>query len=178
MAVAPAGEDGAVIAALLLAAGTVVLDDIAMRRTRSYTAIARLNAMWHSVLPESPAGMRVGFVFYAGAVPIACAMWGRPSARMEDQTTTMELTRLAHSPSVPRNFGSWALARMRAWIREHMPEIVRIISYQDASIHHGTIYRADNWRQVYDHETTHSWGNRPGRLSNERQHKIKWEREP
>ena len=163
---------------LLENTAVVALREVTMRRSRSYRELSRLNAMWHSVLPESPAGMRVGFVFYAGAVPIACAMWGRPSARMEDQVTTLELTRLAHSPSVPRNFGSWALARMRGWIREHMPEIVRVISYQDASIHHGTIYKADNWQQVYDHKTMHSWGNRPGRLGNERQHKIKWEHAP
>ena len=109
---------------------------------------------------------------------MACAMWGRPSARLEDQETTLELTRLAHSPSIPRNFGSWALARMRKWIRENMPEIVRLISYQDADIHHGTIYKADNWKMVYEKHTVHTWTNRPGRLGNERQHKIKWEREP
>jgi len=166
-------------AGLLFETDTTAIESITMCRSTSYGIIARLNAMWHSVLPEAPAGMRVGFVFYHdGGVPIACAMWGRPSARLEDQGTTLELTRLAHSPVVPRNFGSWALARMRGWIREHMPEIVRLISYQDATIHHGTIYKADNWRQVYDQEKTHSWSNRVGRLGNERQHKIKWEREP
>jgi len=134
--------------------------------------------MWHSILPESPAGMRVGFVFYAGVAPVACAMWGRPSARMEDQEATLELTRLAHSPGIPRNFGSWALGQMRSWIRENMPEIVRIISYQDADLHYGTIYKADNWQQVYEKHTGHTWANRPGRLGNERQHKIKWERRP
>ena len=163
---------------LLLAPDTYALADVVMQQSRSYTAIARLNALWHSVLPESPAGMRVGFVFYAGASPIACAMWGRPSARLEDQDTTLELTRLAHSPSVPHNFGSWALSRMREWIREHMPEVARLISYQDASVHFGTIYKADNWTPVYDLHTTHSWANRPGRLGNERGHKIKWERTP
>ena len=161
---------------LLFPVHAYVLADVRMCRSRSYKTLARLNAMWHSVLPESPAGMRAGFIFYAEATPVACAMWGRPSARMEDQETTLELTRLAHSPGVPRNFGSWALGQMRGWIRENMPEIVRIISYQDAEIHHGTIYRADNWREVYDKYTGHTWANRPGRLGNERNHKIKWER--
>jgi len=166
------------IASFLFETEAVPLCQIVMRRSRSYAAVSRLNAMWHSALPESPAGFRVAFVFYAGSQPVACAMWGRPSARMEDQVATLELTRLAHSPEVPHNFGSWALAQMRGWIREHMPEIKRVISYQDAEVHHGTIYKADNWRQVYDEHHSHSWGNRPGRLGNERQHKIKWEREP
>lgn len=164
--------------AMLLDIAPVTLDEVVMRRSRSYAAVARLNAMWHSALPESPAGFRVAFVFYAGSQPVACAMWGRPSARMEDQAETLELTRLAHSPEVPHNFGSWALAQMRGWIREHMPEINRIISYQDAEVHHGTIYKADNWRQVYEKFQDHTWTNRPGRLGNERPHKIKWEREP
>jgi len=163
---------------LLFDASGYELADVEMRRSRRRTVLACLNAMWHSVLPESPAGMRAGFIFYVSATPVACAMWGRPSARLEDQDTTLELTRLAHSPGIPRNFGSWALAKMRGWIRENMPEIVRIISYQDADIHHGTIYKADNWQQVYEKHTGHTWANRPGRLGNERQHKIKWERRP
>lgn len=85
---------------------------------------------------------------------------------------------MAHAPAAPRNMGSWMLARMRAWIRKSMPEIVRIISYQDADIHHGTIYKADNWTQAYEKHTKHTWTNRPGRKGTERQHKIKWEREP
>lgn len=85
---------------------------------------------------------------------------------------------MAHSNNVPYNFGSWALARMRKWIRQNMPEIERIISYQDASVHDGTIYKADNWNMVYEKHSEHTWTNRPNRRGTERQHKIKWEREP
>jgi hypothetical protein len=64
---------------------------------------------------------------------------------------------------------------MREYIRDHMPEIARLISYQDASAHHGTIYKADNWTKVYEKHGEHTWSNRDGRLGNERKHKIKWE---
>ncbi len=83
---------------------------------------------WHSILPNSPPGFRVGFIIYApNNAPVGAAMWGRPTARNEDQKTTLELTRLAHSPDAPRNMGSWALAQMRRWINDNMPEIQRII---------------------------------------------------
>lgn len=135
---------------------------------------------WHSTLPSSPAGMRVGFLVYApNLTPVAVAMWGRPTARNEDQEETLELTRLAHSPDAPYNLGSWSLARMRKWIRQNMPEIKRIISYQDADVHDGAIYKADNWQQAYDiQEMSSSWTNRARRKGTERSHRIKWEREP
>ena len=154
------------------------LADCRVARTRSYTLVSDLIARWHSTLPNAPAGFRVAFLGLSGPVPIAVATWGRPVARLEDQETTLELTRLAHSPHVPRNFGSWALARMRHWIRCNMPEITRLISYQDADIHDGCIYKSDNWQHVYERFTEHTWTNRPGRLGTERQHKIKWERTP
>lgn len=123
--------------------------------------------------------MRVGFIVYVpNNAPIAAAMWGRPTARMEDQERCLELTRLAHCPNAPRNLGSWSLGKMRRWIRENKPEIERVISYQDASVHRGTIYKADNWNMVYEKHTEHTWLNRPGRKGTERQHKIKWERVP
>lgn len=148
-------------------------------RTFSWLLCRDLVGRWHSTLPNVPPGFKLAFVAYApNGEPVACGMWGRPVARMEDFIETLELTRLAHSPSVPRNFGSWMLGQMRRYIRDNAPEIKRLISYQDADIHHGTIYRADNWKQVYEHFTEHTWTNRPGRLGTERMHKIKWERVP
>lgn len=153
----------------------LTLADCHVARTRSYTLVVDLIARWHSTLPNAPAGFRVAFLGLSRLVPIAAATWGRPVARLEEQETTLELTRLAHSPYVPRNFGSWALARMRRWIRVNMPDVTRLISYQDADAHDGALYRADNWQQVYEQRTTHSWNNRSGRLGTERKHRIKWE---
>ena len=146
--------------------------------TTDYRLVRQLVGEWHSTLPFAPPGWRVGFVVSANNIPVAVAMWGRPVARMEDQEHTLELTRLAHSPEAPRNTGSWALARMRAWIRENMPEIERLISYQDADIHHGTIYKADNWQCGDIISERHTWTNRTNRRGTERQHKVKWERQP
>jgi len=150
-----------------------------VQRTTSRSLCRDLIARWHSTLPNMPPGFRLAFVAYASnGEPVACATWGRPVARLEDSKETLELTRLAHSPNVPRNFGSWMLGQMRRYIRENMPEIKRLISYQDADIHHGTIYKADNWTKVYERFTEHTWTNRPGRRGTERKHKIKWERAP
>ena len=92
--------------------------------------------------------------------------------------TTLELTRQAHGPHAPRNMGTWFLARQREWIRENMPEVVRLISYMDADVHAGTIYMFDHWHKVYQQETTHSWHNRPGRAGTEVKQRVKWERQP
>jgi hypothetical protein len=148
-------------------------------RTKSHALISHYVRKWHSTLPESPPGMRVGFVIYApNLAPVAVAMWGRPTARLEDQENVLELTRLAHSPYAPYNLGSWCLARMRRWVRENMPQIERVISYQNADEHDGAIYKADNWEQVYERFTEHTWTNRPGRAGTEAVHKIKWQRRP
>lgn len=153
--------------------------DCTVGRTRSYKLVRKLVAEWHSSLPYAPPGFRIAFVAYApNLAPIAVAMWGRPTARMEDQKLTLELTRQAHAPEAPYNMGSWFLGKMRKHIREIMPEIVRLISYQNADIHHGTIYKADNWTMVYEKFTDHSWLTRPGRRGTEVMHKIKWERKP
>lgn len=160
----------------LFAPNIKMVSDCVIAPTRSYNTVRELIRRWHSTLPVAPPGFRVAFVVSApNGIPLAAAMWGRPVARLEDQKHTLELTRLAHSPEAPRNLGSWALARMRRWILENMPEIERLISYQDADIHHGTIYKADNWQKVYERYTEHTWKNRPGRAGTERQHKIKWE---
>lgn len=164
---------------LLLQPIATSLSDCRVRRIRSYRLAARLIRLWHSTLPNPPAGFRIAFLVESGdGLPVAVATWGRPVARLEEQETTLELTRLAHGPHAPRNLGSWALARMRREIRLALPEVTRLISYQDADAHDGALYKADNWRRVHERRAGHTWTNRPGRLGTERQHKVKWERTP
>lgn len=147
-----------------------------VERTTSYGLVSLLVRAWHSTLPTAPPGFRLAFVVYApNLAPVAVAMWGRPTARNEDQTTTLELTRLAHAPGAPRNVGSWALACMRRYIRQNMPEIKRLISYQNADVHDGALYKADNWQLVSETFKDHTWHTRPGRKGTEVQHKVKWE---
>jgi len=107
------------------------------------------------------------------------ATWNHPTARLEDQKHTLELTRYALASGLPKNTATWALARMRAWIRENMPGIHRLISYHDEAVHTGTIYTADNWKRVYRSQIeTSPWSNRPGRTATPRPVKSKWERQP
>jgi hypothetical protein len=35
---------------------------------------------------------------------------------------------------------------MRQHIAKALPEVSLLISYQDTEVHHGTIYKADNWK--------------------------------
>ncbi len=138
--------------------------------------IARL----HSLLPHPPAVWRVAFLITDGPGNVwGAATWNHPTARLEDQNLTLELTRYALASGMPRNAATWALARMRAWIRRNMPEIRRLISYHDETAHAGTIYAADNWRRVYSGRVeTSPWTNRPGRTALARPVKSKWERRP
>jgi hypothetical protein len=45
----------------------------------------------------------------------------------------------------PHCTASWMLARMIRWFRANAPERERAISYQDCSVHSGTIYKAAGW---------------------------------
>jgi hypothetical protein len=40
------------------------------------------------------------------------------------------------------------LGAMRHWIAQNMPDVERLLSYQDIEVHTGTIYRAAGWTQV------------------------------
>jgi len=137
-------------------------------------------ARHHSLLPSPPAVWRVAFLITDRAGNVwGAATWNHPTARLEDQTHTLELTRYALAAGLPRNAATWALARMRAWIRRNLPEVRRLISYHDETAHAGTIYAADNWRRVYRGRVeTSPWTGRPGRTARPRPRKSKWERTP
>ena len=132
---------------------------------------------WHSTL-RAPVGWRVAFTLLAGGETAGISTWGRPTARLEDQVSTLEHTRMALGPGAPRNSGSWFLARNREWIRANMPGIRRLIAYVNLEHHAGTIYQADNWRLVYRKKTRSTWRNRPGRAGNEARYRAKFERQP
>lgn len=136
--------------------------------------VKRLVNEWHSVL-TAPQGWKVAFLLSDGPQIIGVATWGRPVARLEDQETTLELTRMALHDA-PHNAATWFLSRMRRWIRVQMPHVNRLISYQDCEKHAGTMYRADNWKQIYTGAAQlHTWTNRAGRIGNERTKRAKWE---
>jgi hypothetical protein len=79
---------------------------------------------------------------------VAVALWHNPSARCLP-AHWMELRRMACSPSCPRNTASRFLAWMVRYFRQHIAQAERCISYQDLSVHTGTIYKAAGWKPVY-----------------------------
>lgn len=157
----------------------LTLADCRVARTRSYTLVSDLIARWHSTLPNAPAVCQVMFVASGpNHTPIAVAMWNHPTATHEDQEHTLELQRQAHGPHAPRNLGTWFLARQRRWIRHNMPHVTRLISYQDADVHRGTLYAADNWTVAGTNDRLTPWTHRPGRSCSAIKNRVKWERVP
>jgi hypothetical protein len=107
---------------------------------------ATLNKQWHSRLPEYPQAATVSFAFRAdfNGIAYAVAIWSRPIARMLPQTW-YELRRYAIAPDAPKNTASRFLAWMTRYIKREHPECKKLISYQDISVHKGTIYKACGW---------------------------------
>jgi hypothetical protein len=78
----------------------------------------------------------------------AVALWHNPSARTLPEHW-LELRRLAVAPDAPHCTASRMLGEMARFFRGHCPERERMISYQDPSVHTGTIYRAAGWRVAF-----------------------------
>lgn len=150
---------------------------IAQIRTHNGTRVRELVTLWHSS-HTAPAGFRVAFFLLDGEDTIGVSTWGRPVARMEDQLTKLEHTRMALAPGSPPNSASWFLAANRAVIRTDLPEVKRLIAYVDGTIHSGVSYRADNWHEVSQGVSTNSWGTRPDRVGRPCALRVKFERKP
>ena len=142
-----------------------------------------LNRHWHSRLPRiepnniyrSPPSVCYAAVyknrFYATAI------WSAPIAKALNGKNYIELRRMAISPNAPKNTASRMIKIMRKNIKKRFPEIVKLISYQDTEVHHGTIYAASGWEKVALSKGA-SWGR--SRKRNEDQttaDKIRWEYE-
>jgi hypothetical protein len=145
--------------------------------TRDGKQIKSFIDLWHST-HKAPVGWRVAFSLLFGGNLVGISTWGRPTARLEDQVSTLEHTRMALTPEAPRNSGSWFLARNREWIRSNLPEIRRLIAYVNLANHKGTIYLADNWKVVYRKRDWNTWKNRAGRQGTEARLRAKFERVP
>lgn len=104
---------------------------------------------WHSRLPLTQIGpWRLGFVAHSEETCYGAALWHNPSARGLPQDW-LELRRLAIPEDAPPHTASWMLGAMRRWIQVNMPEVPRLLSYQDTDVHTGTIYRAAGWTAAY-----------------------------
>ena len=109
----------------------------------------RYNAAWHSRLPQAQVGpWKAAYRMTYGTTVYAVALWHNPSARGLPQDW-LELRRMAVSPDAPRNTPSRFLSVMARLIHHDFPRCTRMISYQDVTVHHGTIYKAAGWIAAY-----------------------------
>ncbi len=111
--------------------------------------LVKYNAAWHSRLPHVQRGpWRLAFASHYRHTVFAVAFWHNPSARGLPQDW-LELRRMAVAPDAPHCTASHMLGQMRRQIRVLLPEVVRLISYQDQDVHTGTIYRAAGWTPAW-----------------------------
>ena len=104
-------------------------------------------ALWHSRLPiTQPSPWILSFAARDDERIVAVALWHNPSARNLPKEW-LELRRMAVAPNAPHCTASWFLAAMAKWIWQYMPGVKRLISYQDTSVHKGTIYKAAGWER-------------------------------
>ncbi len=118
--------------------------------TLDFETAAKLNAAWHSVLPEmdkgsGKRGMAVCYCAYFDNLIYAVAIWSSPVNQTVDDGKTIELRRLAIAPDAPKNTASRMLAIMARLLKVRFPQCERLISYQATAVHAGTIYKAAGW---------------------------------
>lgn len=97
---------------------------------------------------KSTGGLWACYSASFGDIAYAAAVWTSPVARMLDDGRTLELRRYAIAPDAPKNTGSRLLRVMRLLIKRELPAVKRLVSYQDESVHDGTIYAAAGWSKA------------------------------
>jgi hypothetical protein len=147
---------------------------------------AQLNRLWHSRVPVIPPSnvYRCTHKICFGAnhknIWYAVAIWSSPVARKLNGQNILELRRLAISPEAPKNTASRMISVMVKMIKKNLPEVWKLISYQDPQVHTGTIYMASGWQRGYQPlaSSNTGWGNR---IRNKMQAptplKIRWEKQ-
>jgi hypothetical protein len=145
-----------------------------------------LNRRWHSRLPESDKSnierctRKACYAAEFDGVFYAVAIWTDPIARLLNGRGLLELRRLAISACAPKFTASRMLRIMRALVISKFPDVVRLISYQDTSVHAGIIYKAAGWTPIETLASGNNWDtpkrsrNRPTpeRIAPQ---KIRWE---
>ena len=133
--------------------------------TISVPLAIKLNELWHSRLPDVVRGNidrnrhKVCYGALYKNLWYASAIWSSPVAgdALTKGEFWLELRRYAIANDSPKNTATRMLSYMVRDIRKQYPEITHLISYQDTSVHNGTIYKAANW--TAEHEVTDTnWG--------------------
>ena len=143
-----------------------------------------LNKLWHSRFPDIHWSNvirnkdYVCFVAEFDMIAYACAIWSSPIAanRLSGGSACLELRRMAIASDAPQNTASRMLGWMRRYIKKELPHIARLISYQDTSVHSGTIYKASGWIPSSISKGT-SWTNKSRKRNKEQSlsDKVRWE---
>jgi len=110
---------------------------------------------------------------------VGAMLWNHPTARLFDNNTLLELTRMYFIDDTEPNIESKALAMARRYIRRNHPHIKGVIAYSSTGYNHdGTIYKADNWFTMGTRKgTTWARTNR-ARADADNSDKILWVRSP
>ena len=138
-----------------------------------------LNKKWHSRLPICTNcwdGICFGAEF-SGRL-FAVAWWSKPIAqnRLRNGRFIYELRRMAICDEAPKNTASRFLKIMVLIIKKRLPDIYKLISYQDTKVHSGTIYRSSNWIMMETQSKGfQTWKNRKNRNDLSDSKKIRWE---
>jgi hypothetical protein len=123
---------------------------LTVREVNIHRAI-ELNEMWHSRMPLADWSNivrlppNVNFIAEYDDIAYATAIWSAPIARALNGRNWLELRRLAISTDAPKNTASRMLRVMRLILKASLPNIRKLISYQDTEVHAGTIYKASGW---------------------------------
>ena len=140
----------------------------------------KLNKQWHSRVPviTNPYSKnRISFGAIFKNRWFASAIWTDPIARAFNHKNYLELRRMAISEDAPKNTASRMIKIMTLIIKKELPQIVKLISYQDTDVHTGTIYKASGWTSA-NKSTKSNW--QVGRTRNNYQAsgaKIRWEKQ-
>jgi len=79
---------------------------------------------------------------------LAVGIWSSPVNQAFDMDSVLELRRMAIASEAPKNTATRMLRIMIMLIRQRLPTIKRLISYQDTEVHKGTIYKASGWQAI------------------------------
>ena len=148
----------------------------------SENTFGTLNSAWHSRLPKiGNSHFRVCYAAECHNVLYAVAAWSNPVARLLPQQTWLELRRFAIAEDAPKYTASRMLGWMRRDILHRFPMVERLISYQDLTVHTGSIYKAAGWTKAENFKPRArgwiGWGNRPrkGRTNQAVAPRMRWE---
>ena len=143
-----------------------------------------LNELWHSRFPNihwSNVVRNKDYVCFIAEydnIAYASAIWSSPVAanRLKEGNTALELRRMAISEDAPKNTASRMISIMRKIIKNNLPHITLLLSYQDTDVHLGTIYKASGWYPASKSKGI-SWTNNLRKRNKEQSlsDKIRWE---